>query len=238
MLSRYRSGKLPKALKILPRLKNWREVLDVTNPDSWTPNALLPVTKIFVSSLSPRLAEIFLREILLPRIQAEIRMHKKITPHLYEALKRAMYKPEAFSKGIVLALSEDPETTLKESAIVASILEKISIPMLHSAALLLRLIKPPYSGPKFIFLKTLLDKRYALPMSVVNEVGEYFCSFENCQEKLPVLWHQSLLVFVRRYKTDLGQEFRSRIVKLMAIHGHAAISPEIIKEFEVSTSSK
>lgn len=57
MLSRYRSGKIPKAFKILPRLENWEEVLLLTQPDNWTPNAVYQATKIFVSSLSPKLAE-------------------------------------------------------------------------------------------------------------------------------------------------------------------------------------
>ena len=57
MLSRYRSGKIPKAFKIIPRLKNWEEILELTRPESWTPNATYQATKIFVSNLSPRLSE-------------------------------------------------------------------------------------------------------------------------------------------------------------------------------------
>ena len=37
VLKTYRSGKLPKAFKIVPRLANWEEVLYATDPDSWTP---------------------------------------------------------------------------------------------------------------------------------------------------------------------------------------------------------
>lgn len=53
MLSRYRSGKVPKAFKILPKFKNWREILELTNPEAWTPNACYQATKIFISALKP-----------------------------------------------------------------------------------------------------------------------------------------------------------------------------------------
>ena len=39
LLKSYKSGKLPKAFKIMPRLANWEEVLFVTEPESWTPIA-------------------------------------------------------------------------------------------------------------------------------------------------------------------------------------------------------
>ena len=57
MLSRYRSGKIPKAFKIVPRLKNWKEILYITQPDSWTPNSTYQATKIFISGMNPHLAE-------------------------------------------------------------------------------------------------------------------------------------------------------------------------------------
>lgn len=57
ILGRYRSGKVPKAFKILPRLEHWEEILQLTQPEAWTPNAVYQATKIFISNLSPKLAE-------------------------------------------------------------------------------------------------------------------------------------------------------------------------------------
>lgn len=34
MLTRYKSGKLPKAIKILPMIDNWEELLYLTQPES------------------------------------------------------------------------------------------------------------------------------------------------------------------------------------------------------------
>ena len=52
ILHHYKSGKLPKALKMLPHLKNWEEILWLTRPDEWSPCAVYACTRIFVSNLS------------------------------------------------------------------------------------------------------------------------------------------------------------------------------------------
>lgn len=40
---RYSVGKIPKAFKIIPNLKNWEDVLYLTDPDSWSPHAMYQV---------------------------------------------------------------------------------------------------------------------------------------------------------------------------------------------------
>ena len=52
LLSRYKSGKLPKAFKIIPSLRNWEQVLFITRPDKWTANACYEATKLFSSQKS------------------------------------------------------------------------------------------------------------------------------------------------------------------------------------------
>lgn len=53
----YRSGKIPKPFKILPNLQNWEEILFLTNPDGWSPHAVLKATKLFASNLNSKLAQ-------------------------------------------------------------------------------------------------------------------------------------------------------------------------------------
>lgn len=238
MLSRYRSGKIPKAFKILPKLQNWQQILELTKPETWTPNATYQATKVFISGLTPKLAEYFLTNILLPKVREDIAQSKKLSPHLYESLKKSIYKPEAFFKGIVLALCEEPDVTLKEATIVASIVAKLSIPVLHSAATLLKLSQGEYSGARSIFIKTLLDKRYALPLRVVSSMVEYFIKFKDSQERLPVLWHQGLLIFAQRYKKDLSEDQRRVLLELLSCQHHDMISAEIIRELQQAGSSE
>lgn len=39
VLRAYKSGKLPKAFKIIPQTANWEELLMLTNPGMWSPHS-------------------------------------------------------------------------------------------------------------------------------------------------------------------------------------------------------
>ena len=63
-------------------------------------------------------------------------------------------------------------------------------------------------GANSLFIRVLLDKKHALPYKVVDALVFHFIRISNTYkakkgdaDKLPVLWHQSLLVFVQRYVT-------------------------------------
>lgn len=51
-------------------------------------------------------AERFYRLVLLPRVREDIRKNKRLHFALYQSLKKALYKPAAFNKGIVFPLCE------------------------------------------------------------------------------------------------------------------------------------
>lgn len=48
--------------------------------------------------------------------------------------------------------------------------------------------------------------------------------------KLPVLWHQSLLVFAQRYRNDITEDQREALLDLILVRGHKDIGPEIRRE--------
>jgi len=52
VMKTYRSGKLPKAFKVIPLVHNWEELLFLTEPHKWSPNATYEATKIFASNLN------------------------------------------------------------------------------------------------------------------------------------------------------------------------------------------
>jgi essential nuclear protein 1 len=107
LLSRYKSGPLPKALKILPSLPHWAQLLALTEPTKWTPHAAFACTKIFVSNLKPTEVRVFLEGVLLDQCREDMRANAgKLNVHLYEALKKALYKPAAFFKGVLFPLCE------------------------------------------------------------------------------------------------------------------------------------
>ena len=114
----------------------------------------------------------FLQGILLDQVRDNIADQEKakggktggrLDVQLYEALKKGLYKPAAWFKGILFPLCEvscgagivksfrvngvsQSGCSLKEATVVASVLSKVSVPVLHSAAALMRLAGMDYSG--------------------------------------------------------------------------------------------
>ena len=230
ILSKYRSGKLPTAFKVIPSLSNWEEVLYLTSPDTWTASAMFQATRIFASNLNVKKAQRFYNLVLLPRIRDDISEYKRLNFHLYMALKKSLYKPAAFFKGILLPLCESGTCTLREALIISSVLAKTSIPMLHLSAALLKIAEMDYTGANSIFVRTLLDKKYALPYRVVDAVVFHFVRFTTDPRELPVLWHQSLLTFVQRYKEDMSVKQKEALMELIRNKVHHDITAEVRRE--------
>ncbi|RZF36677.1 hypothetical protein LSTR_LSTR014209 [Laodelphax striatellus] len=232
VLVKYRSGKVPKAFKVIPKLRNWEQILYLTEPHRWSAASMYMATRIFASNLKEKMAQRFYNLVLLPRIRDDISEYKRLNFHLYQALRKALFKPGAFMKGIVLPLCESGSCTLREAIIVCSVLARNSIPMLHSAAALLKLAEMQYAGATSIFLRTLIDKKYALPYRVIDALVFHFVRFERDQRDLPVLWHQSLLAFAQRYKADISSEQRDALLALLRAHSHATVTPETRRELQ------
>ena len=264
LLARYKSGKLPKPFKILPTLPQWDILLSITRPGSWTPNAVYEATKLFSSS-RPAVAQAFNTDILLPRVKEDIYETKKLNVHLYKALKKALYKPAAFFLGLLFPLVGAGTCTLREATIVSSVLARVSIPVLHSATALYRLCEiaseqmmheVESAGACNIFIRTLLEKKYALPFRVVDALVFHFIRFKSVQQpgvddvtmsagedtgafpgkrgpgdaSLPVVWHQCLLSFAQRYKNEITEDQREALLDLLLVRGHKQISPEVRRE--------
>lgn len=45
VMKKYRSGKVPKAFKIIPKLRNWEQILYVTEPHNWSAAAMYQGTR-------------------------------------------------------------------------------------------------------------------------------------------------------------------------------------------------
>ncbi|PLN78704.1 Bystin-domain-containing protein [Aspergillus taichungensis] len=254
ILSRYKSGPLPKPFKILPSIPNWPTLLDITRPESWTANATYAATRIFISS-KPAVAQEFISMVLLDRVREEIRETKKLNVHTYNSLKKALYKPACFFKGFLFPLVSGGMCTLREAHIVSSVIARVSIPVLHSAAALLRMCdlsaeqssrSLESTGAVNMFIRVFLEKKYALPYKVIDALVFHFLRFRASDDdsvmadgysreaskayKLPVLWHQSLLVFAQRYRNDITEDQREALLDLLLVRGHKDIGPEVRRE--------
>lgn len=104
-------------------------------------------------------------------------------------------------------------------------------------------------GAVNIFIKALLEKKYALPYQVIDALVFHFLRFRSvdpasvqagdamtsikegdAKTKLPVIWHQSLLAFAQRYKGDVTEDQREALLDLLLTHGHSKIGPEVRRE--------
>ncbi|PVD32528.1 hypothetical protein C0Q70_07968 [Pomacea canaliculata] len=235
ILSKYRSGKLPKIFKRLPNLDKWEQFLYITKPEKWTAAAVYQATRIFVSNLSTHLAQQFLNVVLLPRIRDDIAEYKKLNFHLYAVINGFCdWVIEDYIAHHIYNYLQAGDCTLREAIILSSLLSQNSVPMLHSAVAISKIAMMEYTGATSIFIRTLLDKKYALPYSTVDTLMAHFLRFMQDERKLPVLWHQCLLTFVQRYKCDLTAEQKEQLYQLLHKHEHHEISPEVRRELQHS----
>ncbi|GAP85215.1 putative bystin-like protein [Rosellinia necatrix] len=244
-MSRYKSGKLPKPFKVLPSVPGWERIIELTNPPGWTTNACSAATRIFVSS-GPVVARRFVEMILLDRVRDDIDEHKKLSPHLWDALKKSLFRPEAFFNGFLFPLVSSGSCTLKEAHIISGILLRVSVPVLHSAAAIKALCDIASgdlgaAGVVNTFLKTLLEKRYALPWQAIDSLVFHFLRMKHVgieagEKSLKeggrptVIWHQCLLVFAQRYRNEITEDQREALLDLLLEFGHNQITPEIRRE--------
>lgn len=260
ILSRYKSGKLPKPFKILPTVPHWEDIIEITQPENWTANACFEATRIFVSS-TPKTAQRFFEMVLLPAVRDDIYETKKLNVHLFNALKKGLYKPAAWFKGFLFPLVGSGTCTLREAHIISGVLVRVSVPLLHSGAAIKHLCEiaaqessagTEGGGATNIFIKALLDKKYALPYQVIDALVFHFLRFRSDdpanvteanlgdamditgagakEARLPVIWHQTMLAFAQRYRDNITEDQREALLDLLLMKGHSKIGPEIRRE--------
>ena len=232
ILKKYRSGKVPKAFKVIAQFRNWEDLILLTEPQHWSAAATYQATRIFTSNLKEKMAQRFFNQLLLPRVRDEIDTYQRLNYHIYQALRKALFKPGAFFKGFLLPLCESGNCTLREAIIIGSVLARNSIPIMHSCAVMLKIAEMEYSGANSIFLRIFFDKKYALPYRVVDAVVFHFLRFRNEKRELPVLWHQAFLTFVQRYKSHVSSEQKEALLELLKFQCHEKITPEIRRELQ------
>lgn len=243
VLSTYTHGKLPKLFKVLPTLKNWEDVLYVTDPPNWSSHATYEATKLFVSNLQANEAQKFVRDVLLEKFRncIEDSENHALDYHLYRALKKSLYKPGAFFKGFLLPLVDD-HCSVREATIAASVLTKVSVPVLHSSVALTQLVRRDFLPAATVFIRVLIEKKYALPYQTLDELVFYFMRFRKAAQMemgsseegdlppLPVVWHKAFLAFAQRYKNDITDDQREFLLETVRQRYHHAIGPEIRRE--------
>jgi essential nuclear protein 1 len=212
ILKIYKSGKLPKIMKIIPIFKNFEEILWFTRPDTWTPQALFVITRLFLAILKPFQMERFLAMILIPRFQEGIFLgKKKLSIHIFMALKIASKYSKNFFSFVIKPLLKKQNCTLKESIILSALISKMSFPLEVISHFLSHFLKKNFSRQKFIILNSILNKNYLLPVRIIDLILDFF--IQNDFSKFISFSQKCFLLFLRNYSSFFSKEDNYKIGK-------------------------
>ncbi|KAJ1465913.1 bystin-like protein [Baffinella frigidus] len=212
ILKIYKSGKLPKIMKIIPIFKNFEEILWFTRPDTWSPQALFVITRLFLATLKPFQLERFLTMILIPRFQESIFLgKKKLSIHIFMALKIASKYPRSFFSFVITPLLKKQNCTIKESIILSAIISKMSFPLEVISSFLSHFLNKNFSKTKFIILNSILNKNYLLPVRIIDMILDFFV--QNDFSKDVSFSQKCFLSFLRNYSCFISKEDRYKVRK-------------------------
>jgi len=191
-----------------------------------------------VSQANNSVCQRFFATVLLQRVREDILLNKRLCFHLYQAVRKSLFKSQAFFRGFLLPMCAD-ELRAREAVILGGVVQRNSIPVIQSALAIYKMLQLPLSGPVHYLLKILLNKRYALPMKVLEALVAHFKKFEADPRQMTVIWHQTLLVFAERYKKALSADQKNSLKKVLTAQYHRQITPLIRKElFEGGAAHK
>lgn len=236
LLRTYKSGKLPKAVNALAsqtKIGDWLDLLLLTEPNHWSLNALKAVTLLFSQTASDSKLIQYYQEIVLEYLHELLENSKKLPKIVWQTLVIASKRPLCFVKGILLPLSREPSVTMKEARVISAIVTHVKLPRDHANAFIISLSENvEITTTRTIFLARFISKGQALAFRTIDAIVSYFLAFHGIQEPQPLLWHNALLEFAKKYGKDITEEQRMQIGELLELHHHPRITPEIIKVFQ------
>jgi essential nuclear protein 1 len=184
------AARCPRRSRSFRRSPTGRRCCGSRSRTSWSPNAVLKATTIFANAPNEKMTQRFYALVLLPRVRDEVQQTRKASAQVYQAIRKATYKPGAFFKGLVLPLAEDPDCSIREAFAFTTVLKRVAL----SAAALGRraheAVRNAVHVSSAMFLRCLIMKRYALPYKTIDALFVHFMSFLNETERMPNLWHE------------------------------------------------
>ena len=207
----YRSGKLPKILRILPGLKNFEEILWLTRPDIWSEQAIVVLTRFFQPKLDKNQLSRYYSLVLAPRFQESIFKPKSFSAHIEKAIKISIRYPSIFFSSIILPICETDRCSNKEGVVLSSIIWKYKFPRSVIMSALIRLTKDPITSVKCIVLRVIISKNYLISLRIIDLLIDFFSL--NIKKTSPH-YKNLLLVFLRNYFDSLSNEDKKKVFKL------------------------
>ena len=199
-------------------------MLELTRPEEWTSHAMAQAVNIFASNFDPVRAERFYKRWLVPAVRRDLARSKKLNCHLFEALKKGLYKTNAWFKGVMFELCGE-DVLLREVKVIESILTKMSIPMISASVAMLKLMEIPATTATIHYLWALLGKHYTLPKRVLVGMVQYLTGFEGVEGEASVAWQSLLLTLVKQYSQSLDEMSRAALSQLAKNKKHHIMTP-------------
>nr|UXY87148.1 bystin-like protein [Cryptomonas sp.] len=213
LLKVYKSGKIPKILKIIPLFKNFEDIIWFTRPDRWTFQALFVVSKVFSRNLNNSQLKRFYSLIILPRLQECILKNEKISSHIHLIIRLARLDTKTFFSSILLPLFTSLSCTKKEAVVFSIIIMKISVQPKHIAWTLIQLLKTSQNSSKYIIIRVILSKNYNFSYRIMDNLVDYFVKN---QEKINnVYFLKCYITFLEKYYQFLSLEDKNRLPNLL-----------------------
>ena len=209
ILKVYKSGKIPKIIKIIPLFENFEDLIWYTRPDRWSTQALFIISKIFIKKLNNFETKRFLTLIFLPRLQECIFKKENLNLYIPFISKIANLNPKIFFSSIILPFFKSSNCCKKESVVLSLILLKISFQTKHISWGLIKLLKTSQNSSKFIILRTLLAKNYNFSYRLLDILVDFF--IKNKHRTKNVFFLKCYIIFLKNYSKFLSLEDKSRL---------------------------
>ncbi|GAB6032919.1 hypothetical protein CHUAL_012114 [Chamberlinius hualienensis] len=205
-LSTYKSGKIPELFKIIPTLKNWDRILNLTKPECWSTEFVYRATKIFCN-LDKSISTKFFFQYLLESLTVDKHCVNFLNMNLYQYLFGILRDPDDFLIGCLLYVGIDDKYSLYSQ----------NFPDRRGL---------PYPDLKYIFAVSILilkctQSNYEFPRDVIKNVFSHFTRFLKYKDRLPIIWVKSLHSFLEKY--DGNFPFKNNLISLVSIESQCKL---------------
>jgi essential nuclear protein 1 len=211
----YKSGKMPKIIKLMPSLKNFEEIIWLTRPDIWSDQAIFSVTHSFISKLDKNQMGRFFSLVLAPRFQETIFNSNRYSIHIQKTMKMSTRFPSVFFSSVFLPMCESKNCSLKEGAVLGMILSNYHFNPSSILSVLIRLLKPPVTPVKCLLMRTILCKNYIIPHRTLDLLVDFFIS--NRKKIFFSQFKTFFIVFLKNYSIHLSSEDKRKIIRTRGI---------------------
>lgn len=206
----YRSGKMPKLIKILPSFKNFEEIMWLTRPDIWSDQAIFSITRSFLPKLDEMQMSRFYTLVLAPRFQETIFNRESMSIHIQKAIKLSSNFPFVFFSSLILPICESKNCSIKEGAILGSIISKYHFTPSVIMAVLIKLLKNPITPSKCMLCRIIVSKKYLIPHRIIDLLVDFFTI--NNGKIFSSHYKTFFIVFIKNYSLLLSNEEKKKIL--------------------------